>query len=419
MRIAVIALGTRGDVQPYIALAKGLQSAGHSVRLLTHENFEALAAAHGLEFWPVKGDVQEVAQSEEMRELLEKGNFLAITRQTTQAVQGAARLWARDGLAACQGMDLILGGIGGLNVGLALAEKLNLPFVQAYVIPFTPTGAFPGALFPGSISRLGGPANRLSHHLVRQVMWQGFRSADIQVRREELGLPAASFWGPYNARALQGRPILYGISPSVIAKPADWGEDTHVTGYWFLDAEEDWTPPQALLDFLEAGPPPICIGFGSMAARNPQETANLIIDAVKRAGQRAVVLSGWSGLRQADLPDSVFVADSLPHAWLFPRAAAVVHHGGAGTTAAGLRAGAPSLVIPFFGDQGFWGQRIADLGVGPAPIPRKQLTASRLAQAIQEMVSDGGMRRRAADLGARIRAEDGIARAVAIIQGVR
>ncbi len=418
MRIAVIALGSRGDVQPYIALAKGIYHAGHSVRLLTHENFEALAAAHGLEFWPVRGDVQAVAQSEEMRELLEKGNFLAITRQTAKAVQGAARLWAQDGLAACQGVDLIVGGIGGLNVGLALAEKLNLPFVQSHIIPFTPTSAFPGALFPASVSRLGGTANRLSHHLVRQVMWQGFRSADTQMRREELGLPAAPFWGPYNAKALYQRPILYGISPSVIAKPVDWNDNIHVTGYWFLDAEEGWTPPPALLDFLDAGPAPICVGFGSMAARNPQATAGLAIEAAKRAGQRAILLSGWSGLRQGDLPDSVFVAESLPHAWLFPRAAAVVHHGGAGTTAAGLRAGVPSLAVPFFGDQAFWGQRMADLGVGPAPIPRKRLTVDHLVQAMQQMTGDHAMRSRAADLGARIRAEDGIARAVAILQQI-
>lgn len=178
----------------------------------------------------------------------------------------------------------------------------------------------------------------------------------------------------------------------------------------------DWTPPDPLVAFLEAGPPPVYVGFGSMGSRRPEETTDLILRALARAKQRAVMLSGWSGLRKADLPDTVFMLDSIPFSWLFPRAAAVIHHGGAGTTAAGLRAGVPSLVVPFFGDQFFWGRRVAALGVGPEPIPRKELTAERLAQAIERALTDQTMRRRSADLGASIEAEDGVARAVAVVQ---
>jgi UDP:flavonoid glycosyltransferase YjiC (YdhE family) len=153
-----------------------------------------------------------------------------------------------------------------------------------------------------------------------------------------------------------------------------------------------------------------------MTHRKPEETANLVLQALAQTQQRAVILSGWGGLRKADLPDSVFILDTIPFSWLFPRVAAVVHHGGAGTTAAGLRAGVPSIVLPFFGDQFFWGQRVAELGVGPEPVPRKRLTPERLAQAIQEAINDETMHQRAANLGARIRAEDGIARAVAVVQ---
>jgi UDP:flavonoid glycosyltransferase YjiC (YdhE family) len=211
-------------------------------------------------------------------------------------------------------------------------------------------------------------------------------------------------------------PILYGFSPSVIAPPPDWRGNVHVTGYWYLEAAPDWTPSPALIDFLNSGPPPVYIGFGSMSNRNPEEMAGLVIEALKRSKQRGILLSGWSGLRSSDLPDSMLMLDSVPHSWLFEHVAAVVHHGGAGTTAAGLRAGAPSVIIPFFGDQPFWGRRVAQLGVGPEPIPRKRLTVDRLTHAIQRAVTDKHMCSNAARLGARIRGEDGVARAVEIIQ---
>jgi len=416
MRIAILATGSRGDVEPYIALGMGLQGAGHAVRLVTHQNFEALVILHGLEFWPLAGNVQEIIQSREMCELLEKGKFLAATFRTSAILQRAALQWAREGLAACRGMDLLLGGIGGLYIGLSLAEKLGLPFLQAYLAPFTPTQAFPSFLFHGLPAWLGVTLNRLSHHYTRQIIWQGFRSADSLSRRKGLGVPAASFWGPYNSRRIQGLPVLYGFSPSVIPPPPDWDTDTHVTGYWFIDAAADWTPPAALMDFLQAGPPPVYIGFGSMSARKPAETADLVVQALRSINQRAILLSGWSGMHTADMPDSVFMIDSIPHSWLFPRVAAVVHHGGAGTTAAGLRAGVPSVVIPFFADQPFWGRHVARLGVGPEPVSRRQLTVERLAHAIQKAVTDQTMRQRAAGLGAKIQAEDGVGRAVAVVR---
>jgi sterol 3beta-glucosyltransferase len=417
MRIGIIALGTRGDVQPYIALGKGLKEAGHFVRLVTHENFEKLVSSHGLEFWSVKGDVQAVMETPEMRDLLEKGNFFAITAHTAKASQQAAIDWAHDSLAACQGMEMLIAGVGGLFVGLALAEKLKLPLLQAYIFPFTPTTAFPALLFPQFISKLGGYVNRLSHHLFRQIMWQGARTGDGLSRQQVLGLPTAPFWGSYDSAYLQRYLILYGFSPSVIPKPSDW-HNTHITGYWFLDEAPDWTPPAALIDFLQSGSPPVYIGFGSMGSRNPEQTADLVLQALALTGQRAILQSGWGGLSKADLPDTVFIVDSISHSWLFSRVAAVVHHGGAGTTAAGLRAGVPTIVIPFFGDQPFWGQRVAELGVGSKPIPRKQLTAERLAEAIHRAVTDRSMRQRAADLGAKIQAEDGIANAVAIVHEI-
>jgi UDP:flavonoid glycosyltransferase YjiC (YdhE family) len=415
VRIAIIATGSRGDVQPYVALGKGLLEAGHAVRLVTHLNYEALVTAHGLEYWPVDADVAEIAQGAEMRELLEGGNFLSImSHMAKQAKHGAIKL-TQAALSASQGMDLLLGGMGGVFAGVSVAEKLKLPFLQAYLVPFSPTSAFPSVLLPAQLPWYPGWLNRLSHHLTRQLMWQAFRAGDASARREILGLPRGSFWGPYTSERTTACPVLYGLSPAVVPPPPDWGDGIQVTGYWFLDSNDGWAPPAELTAFLASGPTPVYVGFGSMSSRKPEETAELMLQALQRAGQRAILLSGWGGLSSADLPETVLMVDSVPHSWLFPRVAAVVHHGGVGTTAAGLRAGVPSVVIPFFGDQPFWGQRVADLGVGPSPIVRRRLTADNLAQAIRTAVTDVSMRQRAAELGATIRAEDGIRVAVEAI----
>ena len=415
MRIVIIALGSRGDVEPYVALGEGLKKAGHEIRLISHVNFAELVNSQGLEFWPVDIDVQGIAQSSEMRERLGGGNFLKVLSQMAKDAELRALEAVKVGMSACQGMDLILTGLAGLYIGLALAEKLELPLVQAYYIPFTPTRLYPSFLLPQIPIPLGGTLNRLTYQLARQVMWQGFRSADKLVREKVLNLPPAPFFGPYNSKYIRDNPILYGFSPSVIPQPPDWEDNTHITGYWFLEPDENWIPPQPLVDFLQAGPPPIYIGFGSMSNSKPEETTRLVLSALAATNQRGILLAGWGGLHTEDLPGTVFAVDSVPFSWLFPRLAAVVHHGGAGTTAAGLRAGVPSIVIPFFGDQPFWGSRVAELGVGPVPIPLRKLTIDRLTQAIHTVVSDTAMRQRSVELGAKIQAEDGIARAMAVI----
>jgi sterol 3beta-glucosyltransferase len=419
MHIAIIALGSRGDVQPYIALGKGLKKAGHTVRLVTTQEFETLVIAQGLEFWPLRGNTQaKMEENKELSELLEQGNFLKIFRLMAKEAQRTAIELLDDGFAACQGMDLLITGVVSIFIGVPLAEKLRIPLLQTYLAPFTPTRDFPSVLLPPTLPNLGGAFNRLSQQLVRQLIWSGMQTMFNQGRKKVLGLPPASFSKPFHSSHSEGLPTLYGFSPFVVPAPADWGMDNHVTGYWFLDSDADWTPPPALLDFLQAGPAPVYIGFGSMSSRNPQETAELALKALKKTNQRALLFSGWGGLQKTDLPDSVMMIDSTPHAWLFPRVAAVVHHGGAGTTASGLRAGVPSIVIPFNFDQPFWGQRVYDLGVGPAPIPRRKLTADRLAHSVQEAVTNTAMHQRAAALGSKIQAEDGIANAVKLIQRI-
>ncbi|NDJ36539.1 MAG: glycosyltransferase family 1 protein, partial [Chloroflexi bacterium] len=217
-----------------------------------------------------------------------------------------------------------------------------------------------------------------------------------------------------------GQPVhsFFPISPSVVPKPDDWPAHAHIPGYWFLDARDDWQPPTDLVAFIEGGDPPVYIGFGSLSGENPEETTRMVLDAIERAGVRAILAKGWGGLLAGDAGERTFLIDAAPHAWLFPRMAGVVHHGGAGTTAAGLRAGKPTFIISYFGDQPFWGKRVTELGVGPQTVKRKHLTTDSLTAALTQMVSDQAMCERAEALGEQIRAEDGIGNAIAVIERV-
>jgi sterol 3beta-glucosyltransferase len=372
MQITIIAGGSRGDVQPYVALGKGLKEAGHTVRILSSDDFHDLVTDYGLDFFTTGGSARAVAQN--LQVLVEQGKTLEIFSQMRRASQKQAVQAAEKGLVACQDSDLILGGLSGLFSGQALSEKLGIPLLLAYLVPFTPTSAFPSALTP------------------------------------------ASFWGPFSSLRRQKQPVLYGYSSYVLPHPSDWNASQHVTGYWFLEPPQGWEAPADLQHFLQSGPPPVYIGFGSMSNSKPEETADLVLQSLARAGLRGVLYAGWGGLKKEQLPSTVFMTDSVPHTWLFPRMAAVVHHGGVGTTAAGLAAGVPSIITPFFADQPFWGRRVYELGVGPRPIARRRLTVDNLTEAIGRAVSDEEMRKRAASLGERIRAENGIAQAITIIE---
>ncbi len=315
--------------------------------------------------------------------------------------------WTRETLEACDGVDVVTGGVGGMVVGLSVAEKLRKPFIETQVQPVgAPSGAYPGVLVAGP-RWLGSFGYRLGHRLSDMALWLPFKGAMASAREEVLGLTG-------RPSAADGQPVLYGFSRHVVPVPAHGNRARHVTGYWFLPAAPTWSPPPALEAFLARGGPVVAIGFGSMASDDPTALTALVTGAVRSAGVRAVLVTGWGGLASLPRADDLFVADSLPYDWLFPRVEAVVHHGGAGTTGLALRAGVPAIVVPFTVDQPFWGSRVAVLGVGPTPIPRRRLTPERLAEALRRTVADTAMHARAAALGAQIRAEDGVAEAVDI-----
>lgn len=414
MQITIVTVGSRGDVQPYVALGLGLEAAGHRVRLATHSPFAAFVRERGLEFAAIAGEPQQILQTEAGRAWVESGqNPVRFVRRLAQLLEPVAVEMATEAETACRGSDLILYSTFGM-VGYYVGQKLGVPTIAAPLQPLTRTRAFPNIAFPPEPG-VGGWFIWLTHLLGEQLFWQPIRPL-VNGWTDRLGLPRESFWGPFGRLNKVGPPLVYGFSPQVVAKPADWAKHIQVAGYWFLQRPETWKPPADLLSFLADGPRPVYLGFGSMTLRNSEETALLLGRALALSGRRAVVLRGWGGLEVAAPGVEIFVVEQVPHDWLFPKMAAVVHHGGAGTTAAGLRAGVPSVVVPFFADQNFWASRVAALGVGPASIPRRRLTAARLAGAIITATEDTGIGKRAARLGALIRAEDGVERAVALIE---
>ncbi len=416
MHITLLTVGTRGDVQPYVALGLGLKEAGHDVRVATHEVFKELILGNGLEFAPLTVDIQAVMGGPDGQRWLESGrNQIRFVLRMIRLAFPTLQQMLDDSWVACQGTQAILYSTFAI-AGYSIAEALGIPSIAAPLQPLTRTRTFPIMMSLPQRFNLGRTFNWLSYLIGEQFLWQPFRKAINRWRRERLSLPPIPFRGPFEYLYRERYPWIYGFSPSVIPRPVDWPDWIHVSGYWFLGLQEDWSPPARVLDFLAAGPPPVCIGFGSMIDRDQVELMNMAVQALDQARRRGILLTGWGGMDEMALSQDVLVLESIPHEWLFPRMAAVVHHGGAGTTAAALRSGAPSIVTPFFADQPFWGQVVERLGVGPAPIMRRELTTKRLAEAIRMATSDEGVKARAKALGERIQSEKGVIRAVQIVE---
>lgn len=414
MHITIHTLGSRGDIQPFIPLALGLQRAGFSIRFASSEVFRTSIEGHSLEFFPISIDPRSTMTSEAGQAWLSSGrNPVAATVQMWRALTQVDNTPAfNDALNACRGSDAIIYSFMGATA-YHVAEKLEVPSIFTLIQPFTRSRLTPSMIMPAL--PLGGGYNLLTHHLSELAIWTIAKRMINSWRVDTLGLPTVPWHGPFNHLYQNKMPYLYGFSPSVVPKPADWPDWHHISGYWFLDRDPAWSPPEGLMQFIERGSKPISIGFGSMSGREAEKLLALAVDAIRKSGQRAVLLGGWADVGALELPNTVFQIDAVPHDWLFPQMAAVIHHGGSGTTAAGLRAGVPSILVPFFGDQPFWGRRVHALGVGPKPIQRKALTVSNLSEAIGNAIDDESMQQKAAKLGQRIRSEDGVRSAVDFI----
>lgn len=444
MNIVIQIVGSRGDVQPFIALGQVLKNKyKHRVRIATHPNFRDFVTENGLEFFSIGGDPAELMAFMVKNpglmpgfDSLKNGDLGKRRKSIYEIITGCWRscIEAGDGTGIPASDDLVdrpESIDSGISMGtdshakpfvadaiianppsfahMHIAEKLGIPLHLMFTMPWSPTQAFPHPL-ANLISSNADPnmTNFVTYALVDMLTWQGLGDVINRFREKTLHLePVSIMWAPGMSSRLR-IPWTYCWSPALIPKPADWGSYIDISGFFFLNLASNYTPPQDLADFLDAGPPPVYIGFGSIVVDDPNAMTKMIFEAVKKTGQRALVSKGWGGLGADELgiPDGVFMLGNCPHDWLFKRVSCVVHHGGAGTTAAGISAGRPTVVVPFFGDQPFWGAMVARAGAGPKPVPYKVLTADKLAAAILEALKPESLER-AKELSLKIRSENG------------
>ncbi|MBN1568256.1 MAG: glycosyltransferase family 1 protein [Acidobacteria bacterium] len=420
MRILIVTIGTQGDVQPYIALGRALMESGHEITICTCAHYEPFIREYGLDYAYFNNDFIDFMHTPEGKIILGNAGSAWETVVTVvpmmPKILHLAEQQITDIWEACKesAPDLILYHMKAPGVP-DFAEKLGVPCMLAFWLPLhVPTTRFSAMGFPNL--PLGPWYRRLTYQFTKMV---GIMTSGRMIRkwRAQHGLDPRS--PGLRMRLPDGRPIpvLYGFSRHMIPPPQDWPDTATVTGFWFLDQDERWHPPKSLSEFLSRGERPMYFGFGSIFGRDPKNATRIILEAVRRTGTRAILAQGWGGIEPAasENAESVMFIESAPHNWLFPQVSAVAHHGGCGTTAAGLRAGKPSIICPFFGDQFFWGRHVERLGVGPSPIPQKRLTVERLCHAIDVAMNDSTMRQNAATLGNRIRKENGTSNAVAFI----
>ena len=412
MRIGIIAIGSQGDVRPFTALGAGLSAAGYEVRIISHASYETLARARGLEYAVVSGNPLEIVQGQGGQAWLESTNNSGrFMMRLFQIAGGIIDDLSRDMLEGARGCDLLIYSLPLSVMGYSVAEALAIPGIPASLYPLHPTTAYPSILTPGIPPRFGA-LNYLSSAAVAGAFWTIFRAYHNRFRRRELGLRGLGLRTPI-AQTRKGRGLyLYGYSPSLLPPPPAWPDTLAVCGYWFLEEDAGYTPPPELSAFLEAGPPPLYVGFGSMASSDSGRLTTAVLEALRVTGRRAILARGWGGLTPDALPSSILQVDFVPHTWLFPRVAGAIHHGGAGTTAAAIRAGTPSIIVPFFADQFFWGRLVAARGLGSEPIPRDRLSAEALAEAIDSIAEGSGTSARCSRAAAQLGAEDGVGRAV-------
>jgi sterol 3beta-glucosyltransferase len=401
LRITCLTIGSRGDVQPYIALCKGLLADGHKVRIATHREFQPWIESHGIDFRPVEGDPAEL-----MRICIENGMFTySFLREASTKFRGWIDELLQSAWEACQDSDMLIESPSAM-AGIHIAESLRIPYYRAFTMPWTRTRAYPHA-FAVPEHKIGGAYNYYSYVMFDNVFWKAIASQVNRWRKKELGLRSTSL----DKMQPNKVPFLYNFSPSVVPPPLDYSDWVQVTGYWFLDEATEWTPPADLVAFIEKaradGKKLVYIGFGSIVVSDPAGLTKTVVESVLKADVRCVLAKGWSDRlgdpsalkAEVPLPPEIHQIKAAPHDWLFKQMDAALHHGGAGTTGASLRAGIPTICKPFFGDQFFFGSRVEDLGVG---ICLKKVNVSLLSRALWEAVNSERMIVKARALGEKI-----------------
>lgn len=422
MKILIITFGSRGDVQPYVALGKELQKAGHIITICTASRFESFIKEHNLLYAYMTDEFLKIIDTDMGRDVIENsaGLFGIISSifKLIKYIKPLAKEMINDSWEAAKITDpdliifhpKILGAV-------SISEKLSIPLIMANLQPMiVPTKEFPMAGMP--TLNIGRWYNKSTYSLIKlglkmyDKIVNDFRVNTLNIAQNLKNNDMLS-----NAKG-KPIPILHAYSKYIVPRPSDWPSQATVNGYWFLDQLENWQPSTTLKSFLEAGEAPVYIGFGSMAGKNPEKITKICIEAINKANLRGILATGWGGLQTNQLPDNILKIDKAPHSWLFPRVSSVVHHGGAGTTAAALRAGKPMTICPFIADQPFWGKRINMLKVGPRPIPYKKLTVKRLTNALLQMSKDKTMRERAKELAELISKENNFKNTIKMIEDI-
>lgn len=414
--ITMVTIGSRGDVQPYISLAKGLMKEGHTCRIATHSEFREWVESYGIEFRDIAGDPGEL-----MKIMIEHGMFsVSFLRDAASKFRGWIDELLHSAWEACQGTDIIIESPSAM-AGIHVAEALKIPYFRAFTMPWTRTRTYPHA-FMVPDQKMGGSYNHLTYVLFDNVFWKGISGQVNRWRVKELGLEKTNL----ELMRQQQVPFLYNVSPSVLVPPVDYSDWIKVTGYWFLDegGAEQYEPPEDLAAFIKKARADkkklVYIGFGSIIVSNSKEMTKCVIESVLNAGVRCILSKGWSERFDAkdksqvevELPPEIFQIKAAPHDWLFPQLDAAVHHGGSGTTGASLRAGLPTVIKPFFGDQFFYAGRVEDLGVG---FFLKKLSVNAFSKAIVEVTTNQKIINKAALIGKKIRNERGVENAIAFL----
>lgn len=405
MKILVVTYGTEGDTRPFAALCRALMDAGHDASLLADRSTLGSAAALGVPAQPLSGDIRDAMKPGSVLSsaVRRKASFNSASKALAWIANSHTAAWMREVMDAAAGCDVLITSGLAAFVGLSVAECRGIQVIGAGFIPITPTADFPSPFLPpGKVPRW---LNRTSHRFVNGMLWRAFRNVTNAARADVCGLPARQ-------RVWTDHPMLYGVSPSLIPEPTDWPANAHVCGQW-TTADSGWAPEPALEAFLTAGPPPVYIGFGSMAGFDPPRMAAALAAATQ--GRRVLFYPGWSGIDASLLPGNFFVVGNTPHSRLFPRTSLVVHHGGAGTTHSAARAGVPSVVVPFAADQFFWADRLRRQGVAAPAVLGARLRSQDLAKAIAFAERDD-VKARAVELGQRMVGEDGLGQAVATVE---
>jgi sterol 3beta-glucosyltransferase len=419
MKICIVTYGSLGDIRPYIALGKTLKNGGHNVAICCNHRFRVTVSQEGLEYLYMNDGFSQLIESAQGREAIQNlGSFLTAAKAVLSLIKQIGPLQSQTLFDAWESIEKFKPDVMIYNPKTHwvnhFAEKLKVSAVMTSLFPqFVSTSAYPSIGFPWFKS--AGHYNVMTYK-VALAMSNIIGRKYIKQWRTREGLDSAfgkiDLLHDYHGTPI---PFIHGYSKYVSARPTDWPSSAQLSGFWHL-SEPGWKAPRELINFLGEGEPPVYVGFGSMASSNVKKTTGIVLDALQQAGVRGILATGWNGINATQLPKSVFQIDYAPHDWLFPRMAAVVHHGGAGTTAAGLLAGCPTVICPFFGDQIFWGRCVEQLGVGVAQIPQAKLNRHNLSAAIVKLINTDSIKQKAAALGAQLQNENGMEAAVKLIE---